>query len=193
MGAVLTALLFLFPVYSHSENIQLEIPQIVSMYTAINEGRTISWKGDTFPKTACGILWQESKAGWSKYRKDGYIIGDEWKSIGPMQVQVRTARWIGKKYPDLFIYKFGKLEYDVSDRQIKKALMKDEVWNIKVGVRYFKFLLEYLNDYNTAILAYNRGPTGALDGSDPNDYINKVKRAMKNECSDFLKGEFRAK
>ncbi|HSH51633.1 MAG TPA: transglycosylase SLT domain-containing protein, partial [Bacteroidales bacterium] len=158
ISGVIFITLFFFPFNLYGKTLKLEIPQIVSMYTAVNEGNNIHWKGDTYPKTLCGILWQETKAGYSKYRKNGYVLGDKDQSIGPMQVQVRTARWIGEKYPNLFIYKFNKSVYDITDNEIKNALMKDEVWNIKVGATYFSFLLEYMGDYNQAILAYNKGP-----------------------------------
>ena len=68
-------------------------------------------------------------------------------AIGLMQVMLSTAQEMGKKL---------ELEGITEEK-----LYEPEI-NIKIGIKYFKNLLEKYNDYNLAIIAYNAG-MGNLD------------------------------
>jgi len=59
-------------------------------------------------------------------------------AIGLMQIMISTAKEVEKK-------------------EISEAELYDEETNIRIGVKYFKNLLEKYNNYNLAIIAYNAG------------------------------------
>lgn len=68
-------------------------------------------------------------------------------AIGLMQVMLSTAREMGEK-----------LEIE----EITEEKLCEPETNIKIGVKYFKSLLEKYGNYNLAIIAYNAG-MGNLD------------------------------
>lgn len=68
-------------------------------------------------------------------------------AIGLMQVMLSTAREMGEK-----------LEIE----EITEEKLYEPETNIKIGVKYFKSLLEKYGNYNMAIIAYNAG-MGNLD------------------------------
>ena len=68
-------------------------------------------------------------------------------AIGLMQVMLSTAQEMGES-----------LEIE----QITEEKLYNPEINIKIGVKYFKSLLEKYNNYNLAIIAYNAG-MGNLD------------------------------
>lgn len=138
---------------------------------AYEEGKKIG-----YPETIQAILWQETKAG-SYGKIDGIIIGDSKssrKSYGVLQVQLRTAREVLKKYPHLGT--FG------TDAELLYRLLKDDRFNIRIGAHYFKNLIERFGEnpsgWNRAVLAYNVGPSNVLKcglSFDPNAYLPSVK------------------
>lgn len=154
---------------------------------AYKHGNRVTWKGEKFGETVASILFQESKANFKKYQSNGVVVGDGLlngrpKSLGPMQVQLATARDLERWYPVLFKLKFGP--YSPTDEELIIALLTDIEFNIQCGAAYFQYLLNLKQDYNKAILAYNRGPAGK---GDPNDYVNKVKRWRKSVVVPYLR------
>lgn len=141
---------------------------------AYKHGNRITFNGDNFGETVAAMLFQESKANYKKYQKNGVVMGDGThkgfpKSMGPMQVQLATARDIEKWYPTLFKLKFGP--HSPTDKELVHELLNDVEFNIQCGAAYFQKMLEVKRDYKRAILAYNRGPG---DPVDKYDYVNKV-------------------
>ena len=68
-------------------------------------------------------------------------------AIGLMQVMLSTAQEMGK---------------DLKTEKITEEKLYEPEINIRIGVKYFKSLLEKYNNYNLAIIAYNAG-MGNLD------------------------------
>lgn len=77
-------------------------------------------------------------------------ISTDNSSIGLMQVQIPTAR-------------------DMGFRGTKKELLDPDT-NIKVGVKYFKYLSKRYNNPKLALLAYNKG----LGNADKVKHIKRV-------------------
>ncbi len=69
------------------------------------------------------------------------------EAIGLMQVMLSTAQEVGN---------------DLELQEITEENLYNPETNIKIGVRYFKNLIEKYNNYNLAIIAYNAG-MGNLD------------------------------
>lgn len=99
-----------------------------------------------YPETMQFILMQETIAG-----KLGRV-GDEGRSLGVMQVQVDTARFISERVDSLPI---------LSDKEYAYHLKHTDSYAILVAAHYFKYCMESFGDWRRALLAYNRGVTGA--------------------------------
>jgi hypothetical protein len=120
-------------------------------------------------ETVASILYQESKAGFSGYRKYGVVVGDRsksggYKSLGVMQIQLETAKDILRWFPHL-------CPEPISDTELSYRLLADDKFSIRLGTWYFIKLYEVKGSWREAILAYNIGPSGTLD---INDYVSKV-------------------
>ena len=156
---------------------------------AYKYGSQIHFRGDTFGETVAAIAYQETKAGAKIYQRKGIIVGDRaksghYKSLGPMQVQLPAARDVFRWYPEIMHDYFGRLT-SPTDEEVIVALLTNTKFNIQVGAAYFRKMLEKKKSWHEAILAYNRG--AANDGTDPNDYVNKVKMWRKTIVLPFLK------
>lgn len=162
--------------FSSAHAVELSKRQQHVLKTAYKYGEQINWRGKTYGETLASIVFQETKAGAKRYQRNGIIVGDRsktghFKSLGPMQVQLPAARDVERWYPIIFKTYFGK--YSPTDEELIVALLTNVEFNIRVGAAYFEKMLEIKNSWSQAILAYNRGPYN--DGSDPNDYVAKVK------------------
>lgn len=165
---------------------ELHKKQIESFAIAQEIGDNIWAFNQTWPRTIMAIMYQESHANHPRFYTNGVVVGDKDnhgrpKSLGPMQVQVPTARDVFRWYPKVKEAKFGS--YEPTDEEIAIALLTDIRFNILVGGNYFKHMLEYNNgDVDAAILAYNRGPAGV---GDLNDYVRKVRLWMTTVVTDY--------
>jgi hypothetical protein len=170
---------------------ELEPQQEACIEMAYEEGSKIELYGDTWGQTAASIGYQESWCNSSTWQRNGVVVGDinskgKPRSLGPMQVQVPTARFVGKNFPHIFKEKYG--DRTPTDEELAVDLLIDTRFCIKVGVHYFAWLLEYRNgDWEFAILSYNRGHGRNLD--DINDYVRKVRKWRKKVVIPHLKAK----
>ena len=195
VAAVMTAL-FLFGVPNTgnaSKIIDLEQSQIRCIELAYDEGSKIELYGDTWGETVASIAYQESWCNSSVWQTKGVVVGDlnskgRPKSLGPMQVQVRTAREVGRRFPHIFKERYG--DRDPSDEELTIDLLVDTRFNIKIGVHYYAYLLNYRSgDWEKTILSYNRGTGRNL--KDINDYVRKVKKWRLTVIRPVIKGKYR--
>ena len=107
--------------------------------------------GKTYEDTMSAICLTESSAGAN-------IIGDFQKnipitkaSLGIMQVQVQTARYVAQEIKEL--HWISKL----NDSQIANRLLSDPVFSAKVATNYFILLKKSRKDYMKSISGYNGG------------------------------------
>ena len=155
---------------------------------AYHYGQQIEFRGQNFGETVAAILFQESKAGSEIYQINGIIVGDRkskynYKSLGPMQVQIPAVRDVGRWYPHIFEKYF---ETNIpTNEELLVLLLTDSEFNIEVGAAYFQKMLELTGSWSRAILAYNRGANN--NGNDPNDYVRKVKHWRLTVILPFIK------
>jgi hypothetical protein len=191
MAAVLTIMVFVGSNTS-AKVIELEQSQITCINIAYTEGNKIQLFGEGWGETAAAVMYQESWCNSNIWQKSGVVVGDlnrkgKPKSLGPSQIQVATARFINTKYPRIFKKRYGKRV--PSDEELTIDLLIDIPFNIKLGVRYFSYLLELKRgDVDAAILAYNRGPHGLID---VNNYVQKVKKWRTTHIRPFLRGHYK--
>lgn len=71
--------------------------------------------------------------------------------------------------------------------QVMPGLALEDLWdpavNLEVGFRYLRWLLDLYDDFNLALLAYNRGPTTvsgllSLNVDPQNGYVQRVQGVM---------------
>ena len=159
----------------------LEPQQSKCIELAYEEGSKIDLYGDTWGETAASIAYQESWCNSTVWQTKGVVVGDlnskgRPRSLGPMQIQIPTARHVGDVFPHIFKERYG--DRIPSDEELTVDLLIDTKFNIKVGVHYFAWLLEYRNgNWSKAVLSYNRGTGHSL--KDINDYVRKVKQWRK--------------
>ena len=170
--------LFLLPfIVNANKIVELTPQQIQCIQYAYDEGNKIELYGDTWGETTASIAYQESHCNSPVWQKNGVIVGDinskgKPKSLGPMQVQMATARYTATKFPYLFTEQYG--HRIPSDEELTIDLLIDIKFNIRIGVHYYAYLLKYKGgDWDKAILAYNRGP--GKNVVDVNNYVHKVK------------------
>lgn len=174
---ILLSLIMVFLCFSVVHAIELSNIQKYVLKSAHKYGSQINFQNQTYGETLASIAFQESKAGAKIYQRNGLIVGDRtrsghFKSLGPMQVQLPAARDVEHWYPAIYQGYFGV--YSPTDEELIVALLTDVDFNIQVGAAYFKKMLQVKKNWSAAILAYNRG--AGNDGTDPNDYVYKVKK-----------------
>lgn len=128
-----------------------------------------------FPETIQAILLQETLAGILG------PVGDKGNGFGKrsychMQIKVDSARNVLKEYPDLGTW-------ETNEELIAELLTNDE-FCIKIGSLYFSLLFETTNNWNKAVLAYNRGLRGSKLG-DINNYVRNIKQKIKGIVRPF--------
>lgn len=122
-------------------------------------------KGETFENTLSAICLTESSGGIN-------MIGDFKKgtsvtkaSIGAMQIQTRTARFMATTYKELnWINK-------MSDIKIVNRLIRDIEFSAIIAAYYMKWLSDYRKTYYSAVSGYNGGLSNWK-------YYKRVKRNM---------------
>lgn len=113
--------------------------------------QTPDTNGKTYEDTMSAICLTESSAGAN-------ILGDFQKnipitkaSLGVMQVQVQTARYVAQEIKEL------RWVSKLSDSQIANRLLSDPVFSAKVATHYFILLKKNRKDYMKSISGYNGG------------------------------------
>jgi len=141
--------------------------QLKVLQTVRDVARTIpDHKGETYENTLAAICLTESSAGKN-------IIGDFKKgivitkaSLGAMQVQVATARYIAKRIKDLaWINK-------LSDADIANKLLTDVKTSAQVSAYYLTILRKSRTHYFNMVSGYNGGMSN-------NPYYQRVIKNMK--------------
>ncbi len=130
----------------------LSSEQLKVLQTIRDVARTIpDYTGETYENTLAAICLTESSAGKN-------IIGDFKKgivitkaSLGSMQIQVATARYIAKRVKDLaWINK-------LSDAQIANKLLTDIKISAQISAYYLTILKKSRKHYFNVISGYNGG------------------------------------
>ena len=130
----------------------LSSEQLKVLQTIRDVARTIpDYTGETYENTLAAICLTESSAGKN-------IIGDFKKgivitkaSLGSMQIQVATARYISKRVKDLsWINK-------LSDAQIANKLLTDIKVSAQISAYYLTILKKSRKHYFNVISGYNGG------------------------------------
>ncbi len=144
----------------------LSSEQLKVLQTIRDVARTIpDYTGETYENTLAAICLTESSAGKN-------IIGDFKKgivitkaSLGSMQIQVATARYIAKRVKDLaWINK-------LSDAQIANKLLTDIKISAQISAYYLTILKKSRKHYFNVISGYNGGMSN-------NPYYNRVMKNM---------------
>ena len=139
--------------------------QLKVLQTVRDVARTVpDYKGETYENTLAAICLTESSAGKN-------IIGDFKKgivitkaSLGVMQIQVATARFLAKRIEELeWINK-------LSDAQIANKLLTDTKASAQISAYYLTLLKKSRKHYFNMVSGYNGGMVN-------NPYY---KRVMKN-------------
>lgn len=186
--------LFVLPIQGNANGIiKLEQNQVKCIQMAYDIGSAIEVYGDTWGETVAGIAYQESWCNSSRWQTKGVVVGDlnskgVPRSLGIMQVQIPTARWVGTKFPHIFKDKYG--DRRPSDEEIAIDLLINDRFNITVGAHYYVSMLSYRKgDWGFAILSYNRGTGKELN--DINNYVYMVKKWRKTVIIPYLKGNYK--
>lgn len=126
--------------------------QIDTIQAVRDVARTIpDKKGETYEDTLSAICLTESSAG-----RD--MIGDFKKgtsvtkaSLGAMQIQARTARFMARTYKELHWVN------ELSDFKIVNKLISDIKFSATIAAYYMKWLNDYRKTYYSAVSGYNGG------------------------------------
>ena len=140
--------------------------QLKVLQTVRDVARTIpDYKGETYENTLAAICMTESSAGKN-------IIGDFKKgiiitkaSLGTMQIQVATARYIAKRVKTL------EWINTLSDAQIANKLLTDVKTSAQISAYYLTILKKSRKHYFNMISGYNGGYSN-------NPYYQRVMKNM---------------
>ena len=157
----LVTFLFTFQLFALSSE-QLKVLQTVR-----DVARTIpDYTGETYENTLAAICLTESSAGKN-------IIGDFKKgivitkaSLGTMQIQVATARYVAKR-----IHSLAWID-KLSDAQIANKLLTDVKTSAQVSAYYLTLLKKSRKHYFNMVSGYNGGMVN-------NPYYKRVMKNMK--------------
>lgn len=144
--------LFVVTAFLISNLLALSEKQLKTLQTVRDVARTIpDKKGETFENTLSAICLTESSGG-----RD--VIGDFKKglpitkaSLGPMQIQIQTAKFMARTYKDLNWVK------KMSDSRLANKLIVDLKFSATVAAYYMKWLSDYRKTYYCAVSGYNGG------------------------------------
>lgn len=115
-----------------------------------------------YPSTIAAMAIVESSAGKNR-------VGDKDKSLGILQVQVKTVRWLATMYPTLVF------TTTLSDYDIEKLLLSNDRFSVEVACLYFEHYMSHGWGYTKSIMVYNGIPNNKLNWT----YYNKVMKAKK--------------
>lgn len=149
------------------ETFALSPEQIKILQTVRDVARTIpDYKGETYENTLAAICLTESSAGKN-------IIGDFKKgiiitkaSLGTMQIQVATARYIAKRIKTLTWIN------SLSDAQIANKLLTDVKTSAQISAYYLTVLKKNRKHYFNMVSGYNGGMSNS-------PYYKRVMKNMK--------------
>ena len=141
--------------------------QIKILQTVRDVARTIpDYTGETYENTLAAICLTESSAGKN-------IIGDFKKgivitkaSLGSMQIQVATARFVAKRIKAL------KWINTLNDAQIANKLLTDVKTSAQISAYYLTLLKKTRKHYFNMVSGYNGGMSN-------NPYYKRVMKNMK--------------
>jgi len=141
--------------------------QLKTLQTVRDIARTVpDSAGETYENTLSAICLTESSAGRN-------IVGDIHKgiditkaSLGAMQVQVATARYVAGRVPSLAWLKKR------SDKQIADLLLTDLRLSAEIAAHYLVILKNRRHDYTKTVSGYNGGMENW-------PYVTRVMRHMK--------------
>ncbi|MDF1882182.1 transglycosylase SLT domain-containing protein [Sulfurimonas sp. MAG313] len=141
--------------------------QLKVLQTVRDVARTIpDYRGETYENTLAAICLTESSAGKN-------IIGDFKKgiiitkaSLGSMQIQVATARYIAKRIKALTWIN------TLSDAEIANKLLTDVKTSAQISAYYLTILKKSRKHYFNMISGYNGGMSN-------NPYYQRVMKNMK--------------
>lgn len=98
-------------------------------------------KYSNYPTLITTIAFTESTCGEA-------VLGDDGNSLGIMQLQIPTVRYISSKVPQLHMLD------DLSDKQLQTLLLRDDEVSIIIATHYFLFLKKRYG-YKNAVIRYN--------------------------------------
>ena len=101
----------------------------------------VAKKYSKYPTLITTISFTESTCGEA-------ILGDDGDSLGIMQLQIPTVRYLSTKVPQLRM-----LDY-LSDKQLQTLLLRDDEVSIIIATHYFLFLNKHYG-YRDAVIRYN--------------------------------------
>lgn len=130
-------ILFLFPIFAYA----MTPGQEITLSKIYNEAK----KHTKYPSTICAIALTESSAG-----KNPNKIGDDGRSYGVLQIQVKTARWLSSLYKEI------EWVSQLSDMDIAKLLLTRIDFSVQVASLYFEHYRRHWG-YFKAISMYNGG------------------------------------
>jgi hypothetical protein len=141
--------------------------QIKILQTVRDVARTIpDYTGETYENTLAAICMTESSAGKN-------IIGDFKKgivitkaSLGSMQIQVATARYVAKRVKALHWIN------TLNDAQIANKLLTDVKTSAQISAYYLTLLKKSRKHYFNMVSGYNGGMSN-------NPYFKRVMKNMK--------------
>lgn len=151
--------------------------QIQNLQDAYSIGKTTRTSdGLTFENTLAAIMLTESSAGKNLVGDDRFEDGSKkplhQSSLGTMQMQIKTARYLADKYPQLSWLKL------LDDGQLTTQILNSPQFSSMLAGYYLKLNYEvakkrgYWNPYFKAISRYNGGWNNTT-------YYKRVMRNMK--------------
>lgn len=167
------ALLLVFP----AQATEWSKYQILVLSEAMYYGNRIG-----FPETLQAIVLQESLLG---IVHNDFVIGDIGngfgkRSYGVCQVKLATAQFV-IKYFDLPIQNFP-------EELLIARLITDRDFNLMIASHYFKYLYGYFQNWEAAVVAYNRGPGWVEKNREKvsgNKYLQSIRQLILNKVRPF--------
>ncbi|MEA3352331.1 MAG: hypothetical protein U9Q33_00745 [Campylobacterota bacterium] len=108
--------------------------------------------GESFPNTIASICMTESSGGIKLYGDLDKKNGKYYSSLGAMQIRVPTARYVSSLYPkelsDIYV---------LTDRQLRKRLLRDIAFSAKIASLYIVHLSNTRKNYFQTVSGYNGG------------------------------------
>lgn len=140
--------------------------QLKVLQTVRDVARTIPDRsGETYEDTLSAICLTESSAGKNLIGdfKSGVMITKA--SLGVLQIQVATARYVGERVPTLAWLS------ELTDAQIANKLLSDIELSARIAANYLVILKNRRGEYFNMVSGYNGGLTNR-------PYFNRVMKNM---------------